>query len=155
MCGNYDCRFGPFIAQQTQYAGMLIIPCGSHASVVFSVDQWKSFHGFGRFGFPVWTYRFPSQSPLGTDYVDISCCTMQLANHRNLGVFFFSGAGEAEGHAELQGKQEELLGNKGANLAEMASIGLPVPPGFTLTTEAHCVMHPGLSWEKFATTDRH
>lgn len=45
------------------------------------------------------------------------------------------GAGEAEGHAELQGKQEELLANKGANLAEMASIGLPVPPGFTLTIE--------------------
>lgn len=34
MCGNYDCRFGPFVAQQTQYAGMLIIPCGSHANVV-------------------------------------------------------------------------------------------------------------------------
>ena len=29
----------------------------------------------------------------------------------------------------------ELLGGKGANLAEMASIGLPVPPGFTITTE--------------------
>eukprot|EP00438_Fugacium_kawagutii_P002782 Skav202266 [mRNA] locus=scaffold1417:463583:470160:- [translate_table: standard] len=45
------------------------------------------------------------------------------------------GAGEAEGHADLQGSQDELLGNKGANLAEMASLGLPVPPGFTLTTE--------------------
>jgi len=43
------------------------------------------------------------------------------------------GAGESEVHAA--GKQEELLGNKGANLAEMVSIGLPVPPGFTLTTE--------------------
>lgn len=32
-------------------------------------------------------------------------------------------------------KQKELLGGKGANLAEMASIGLPVPPGFTITTE--------------------
>ena len=32
-------------------------------------------------------------------------------------------------------KQRELLGGKGANLAEMASIGLPVPPGFTITTE--------------------
>ena len=30
---------------------------------------------------------------------------------------------------------KNLLGGKGANLAEMASIGLPVPPGFTLTTE--------------------
>ena len=32
-------------------------------------------------------------------------------------------------------KQRELLGGKGANLAEMARIGLPVPPGFTITTE--------------------
>ena len=32
-------------------------------------------------------------------------------------------------------KQRELLGGKGANLAEMAKIGLPVPPGFTITTE--------------------
>ena len=32
-------------------------------------------------------------------------------------------------------KQKELLGGKGANLAEMAKIGLPVPPGFTITTE--------------------
>ena len=32
-------------------------------------------------------------------------------------------------------KQRELLGGKGANLAEMASIGLPVPPGFTITTD--------------------
>lgn len=44
---------------------------------------------------------------------------------------FKDAAGEAEGHAEIK----DLLGNKGANLAEMASIGLPVPPGFTLTTE--------------------
>jgi pyruvate,orthophosphate dikinase len=33
------------------------------------------------------------------------------------------------------GKQKELLGGKGANLAEMTGIGLPVPPGFTITTE--------------------
>ena len=32
--------------------------------------------------------------------------------------------------------QKDLLGGKGANLAEMAKIGLPVPPGFTITTEA-------------------
>src|SRR3546814_3495481 len=31
-------------------------------------------------------------------------------------------------------RSKELLGGKGANLAEMASIGLPVPPGFTITT---------------------
>ncbi len=36
---------------------------------------------------------------------------------------------------EGDGKQKTLLGGKGANLAEMTSIGLPVPPGFTITTE--------------------
>ncbi|MHA1153089.1 MAG: pyruvate, phosphate dikinase [Alphaproteobacteria bacterium] len=42
------------------------------------------------------------------------------------------GAGAAEGGAAMK----ELLGGKGANLAEMSALGLPVPPGFTLTTEA-------------------
>lgn len=32
--------------------------------------------------------------------------------------------------------QKDLLGGKGANLAEMVQIGLPVPPGFTITTDA-------------------
>lgn len=45
-------------------------------------------------------------------------------------VYFF-GDGKAEGKAEMR----ELLGGKGANLAEMAGLGLPVPPGFTITTE--------------------
>ena len=37
---------------------------------------------------------------------------------------------------EGNGKMRELLGGKGANLAEMTSLGLPVPQGFTITTEA-------------------
>src|SRR2546427_8373437 len=37
--------------------------------------------------------------------------------------------------ADGDGSRKPLLGGKGANLAEMAGIGLPVPPGFTLTTE--------------------
>jgi pyruvate,orthophosphate dikinase len=37
--------------------------------------------------------------------------------------------------AEGRGEMRNLLGGKGANLAEMASLGLPVPPGFTITTE--------------------
>jgi pyruvate,orthophosphate dikinase len=41
------------------------------------------------------------------------------------------GAGHDEGRADMR----NLLGGKGANLAEMATIGLPVPPGFTITTE--------------------
>ncbi len=44
------------------------------------------------------------------------------------------GGGATDGSA----KDKNLLGGKGANLAEMASLGLPVPPGFTLTTEV-CV----------------
>ena len=41
------------------------------------------------------------------------------------------GDGAAEGHAG----DRNLLGGKGANLAEMCRLGLPVPPGFTITTE--------------------
>ena len=48
-------------------------------------------------------------------------------------VYSFGG-----GNSEGSGSMKELLGGKGANLAEMASLGLPVPPGFTITTEC-CV----------------
>ena len=48
-------------------------------------------------------------------------------------VYSFGG-GSADGDA----KMKNLLGGKGANLAEMSALGLPVPPGFTVTTEA-CV----------------
>ena len=41
------------------------------------------------------------------------------------------GDGKADGHAGMR----DLLGGKGANLAEMSSLGLPVPPGFTITTD--------------------
>jgi pyruvate,orthophosphate dikinase len=55
------------------------------------------------------------------------------------------GDGTAEGNAGMR----DLLGGKGANLAEMANLGLPVPPGFTITTEvcgyfyAHGKTYPG------------
>ena len=45
-------------------------------------------------------------------------------------VFFFG-----EGKAEGDPKRRDLLGGKGAGLAEMTSLGLPVPPGLTLSTE--------------------
>jgi pyruvate,orthophosphate dikinase len=45
-------------------------------------------------------------------------------------VYFFA-AGEAEGNAGMK----NILGGKGANLAEMTSLGIPVPPGFTISTE--------------------
>ena len=41
------------------------------------------------------------------------------------------GDGKADGRAEMK----NLLGGKGANLAEMSNLGLPVPAGFTITTE--------------------
>jgi len=46
-------------------------------------------------------------------------------------VYFF-GAGKADGN----GKMKDELGGKGAGLAEMTNAGLPVPPGFTIQTEA-------------------
>ena len=45
-------------------------------------------------------------------------------------VYFFGG-GKADGRADMK----KLLGGKGANLAEMSSLGIPVPPGFTITTD--------------------
>jgi pyruvate,orthophosphate dikinase len=52
------------------------------------------------------------------------------ANGRSKWVYAFGG-GKAEGKSDMK----NLLGGKGANLAEMANLGLPVPPGFTITTD--------------------
>ncbi|MCL1837074.1 MAG: pyruvate, phosphate dikinase [Treponema sp.] len=51
-----------------------------------------------------------------------------MAKQKN--VYFF-GSGKSEGNA----KMKEVLGGKGANLAEMAHLGIPVPPGFTISTD--------------------
>src|SRR5512135_2549786 len=50
-------------------------------------------------------------------------------------VFFFGG-GKAEGNAGMK----DVLGGKGAGLAEMTNLGVPVPPGFTISTEA-CILY--------------
>ncbi|HCL81590.1 MAG TPA: pyruvate, phosphate dikinase, partial [Nitrospiraceae bacterium] len=50
-------------------------------------------------------------------------------------VYFFGG-GKADGKSEMK----NLLGGKGANLAEMVNLGIPVPPGFTITTEV-CTLY--------------
>ncbi len=50
-------------------------------------------------------------------------------------VYTFGGRGD---HADPRTRDKTIVGGKGANLAEMAGIGLPVPPGFTITTEV-CV----------------
>ncbi|MCL2142546.1 MAG: pyruvate, phosphate dikinase, partial [Methanimicrococcus sp.] len=52
-------------------------------------------------------------------------------------VYMF-GAGQTEGKSDMK----NLLGGKGANLAEMANLGIPVPPGFTISTEA-CTLYLG------------
>jgi pyruvate,orthophosphate dikinase len=54
----------------------------------------------------------------------------RAAGKRTKRVYFFGG-GKAEGNKDMK----NLLGGKGANLAEMTNIGAPVPPGFTITTE--------------------
>ena len=51
-----------------------------------------------------------------------------MANQKRVYTF---GAGKAEGRADMRNE----LGGKGANLAEMNLIGVPVPPGFTITTD--------------------
>ncbi|MGB0716412.1 MAG: PEP/pyruvate-binding domain-containing protein, partial [Phycisphaerae bacterium] len=59
-------------------------------------------------------------------------------------VYFFGG-----GKADGDGTYRELLGGKGAGLAEMTRIGLPVPGGFTITTEACAEFNAaGGSWPK-------
>ena len=53
------------------------------------------------------------------------------------------GNGQAEGKADMK----NLLGGKGANLAEMNLIGIPVPPGFTITTDV-CTEYNTLGRDK-------
>jgi pyruvate,orthophosphate dikinase len=57
-------------------------------------------------------------------------------------VFFF-GDGKAHGNAQMK----ELLGGKGANLAEMTNLGLPVPPGFTISTDV-CSIFNDNRWNR-------
>lgn len=57
--------------------------------------------------------------------------------HSNSKNVYFFGDGKAEGTAQMK----ELLGGKGANLAEMTNLGIPVPPGFTISTEVCAAFH--------------
>src|SRR5512133_1561192 len=50
---------------------------------------------------------------------------------KNVKRVYFFGNGKAEGRADMK----DLLGGKGANLADMTLVPLPVPPGFTITTD--------------------
>ena len=55
--------------------------------------------------------------------------------------------------SEGNGSMRELLGGKGANLAEMTSLGMPVPQGFTITTEA-CTQYYARRRDRSAKTFR-
>jgi pyruvate, orthophosphate dikinase len=57
---------------------------------------------------------------------------VQEKNKNTTRYVYFFGGGKADGH----GKMKDDLGGKGAGLAEMTNAGLPVPPGFTIQTEA-------------------
>src|SRR5512137_2957206 len=54
-----------------------------------------------------------------------------MANRKGVKRTYSFGGGHAEGNKGMK----DLLGGKGAGLAEMSNIGIPVPPGFTITTE--------------------
>ena len=54
-------------------------------------------------------------------------------------IIFRFGAGKADGRGDMKA----LLGGKGAGLAEMANLGIPVPPGFTITTEVCTAYYEG------------
>ena len=76
-------------------------------------------------------------------------------------VYSFA-SGKAEGSSALR----PLLGGKGSELAEMTNLGVPVPPGFTITTEAWAAYHgagyylrylekgPGLAYRVYAARSR-
>src|SRR5271154_6168697 len=68
----------------------------------------------------------PALKPLGTA-IESKAATAAAKSGKWVYTF---GDGKAEGKAAMR----DLLGGKGANLAEMANLGLPVPPGFTIPT---------------------
>src|SRR6195256_3328484 len=61
---------------------------------------------------------------------EVETRTQQTKKSATKYVYFFGG-GKADGN----GKMKDVLGGKGAGLAEMTNAGLPVPPGFTISTE--------------------
>jgi len=68
---------------------------------------------------------------------------------------YYFGGGKADGN----GRMKDVLGGKGAGLAEMTNAGLPVPPGFTIQTEAcreymRGALNPGIDFEMHAALDK-
>ena len=79
--------------------------------------------------FPLQTERRDARNAL--TYLPISFELQGTALMAMTKWTYFFGGGKAEGNKDMK----ELLGGKGAGLAEMSNIGIPVPPGFTITTE--------------------
>src|SRR3954454_8491507 len=69
---------------------------------------------------------------MATTFPEVETKKMATPQQSTAKYVFFFGGGKAEGN----GKMKEELGGKGAGLAEMTNAGLPVPPGFTIQTEA-------------------
>ncbi|MEW5923179.1 MAG: pyruvate, phosphate dikinase [Candidatus Zixiibacteriota bacterium] len=79
------------------------------------------------------TVTSKSKAEKSSDKTSKDKSTKQLLKHK---PYYFFGAGKADGEAGMR----DLLGGKGAGLAEMSRIGVPVPPGFTITTEV-CTLY--------------
>jgi len=73
----------------------------------------------------------PSRAPISRKSSAKKTKASAIARGRGTKRVYYFGASKTEGRMD----QKMLLGGKGANLADMTSIGLPVPPGFTITTE--------------------
>src|SRR5512144_427802 len=69
---------------------------------------------------------------MATTFPEVETKKMATAQQSPAKYVFFFGGGKAEG----DGKMKDVLGGKGAGLAEMTNAGLPVPPGYTIQTEA-------------------
>jgi pyruvate,orthophosphate dikinase len=81
--------------------------------------------------------KVPPEKPakprrIGVNVKDEPVETKKPAMPANTKAFYFFGGGKAEGAGDMK----EVLGGKGAGLAEMTNLGIPVPPGFTISTDA-------------------
>jgi len=75
--------------------------------------------------------RTPSRKALKVKPKAVAKSALKPAQSKKSKWVYSFGGGKAEGKSEMR----NLLGGKGAGLAEMANLGLPVPPGFTITTD--------------------
>src|SRR4051794_13235990 len=81
---------------------------------------------------PPWDLAGASSHLRGSPMTQTPTMPAERAHRAAKRYIYAFGAGHAEGDATMR----DLLGGKGAGLAEMTNAGLPVPPGFTITTEA-------------------